>query len=148
MAIAEALFLTLALELPFFAFTRRRDIGALLFVLAMNAVTNLGFNLLYTEVFAFDPAFLWAGEIGVALIEGSLLYRFDRRNPWGFLIALAANLVSLGIGLLVNHLIGQGYLSVLAMLIAAVSIFVLEMILFPLAIVGAKRPRRARALRA
>ena len=136
MAIAQALFLTLAIELPLFAFTRRRDLWSLLFVLGMNVVTNLGFNLLYSAVFGFDPAFLWAGEIGVSLIEGLLLYRFDRRNPWALLIALAANGASLGVGLLTNELVGAGYVSVLTILIVAIAVFAIELILFLLALLA------------
>jgi len=101
----------------------------------MNIVLNILMNILLLFLFTnqYWPALIIM-EILVVLIEGFIIFWFENIRYKGFLIALGANLASLGIGLLFNlfSLLERYYI---VMLILLPLLFALEFISFFLIII-------------
>ncbi len=62
-------------------------------------------NALYVYAFGGSDVFLCVAEAVVYLLEATLVFFFDHRNPWAYLLVLLANLLSLEVGLLVNEVV-------------------------------------------
>ncbi len=129
------LLLTLVIEVPIYFVLNRKSFEYLLTVYAMNIVLNILMNILLMFFFTnqYWPALIIM-EILVVLIEGFIIFWFENIHYKGFLIALGANLVSLGIGLLFNifGLLERYYI---VMLILLPLLFALEFISFFLIII-------------
>ncbi|MFA5422060.1 MAG: hypothetical protein WC344_04740 [Bacilli bacterium] len=101
----SSVLLTLVIEAPIYFFFNRKSLIYLLAVYAMNIVLNLAMNALLIFVFTNDYSLsLTIMEIIIIIIEGFILFWFENIRYKGFIIALGANLASLGIGLAINHL--------------------------------------------
>ena len=124
------LLLTLVIEVPIYFVSNRKSLEYLLTVYAMNIVLNILMNILLLFLFTnqYWPALIIM-EILVVLIEGFIIFWFENIRYKGFLIALGANLASLGIGLLFNlfSLLERYYI---VMLILLPLLFALEFISF------------------
>lgn len=111
------LVLTLALELAVavvFAFRAKRQI---ITIVCMNLITQVGLNQAITHLFPLvSSRWYWPGllvlEILIFLVEGAVYARLLPRwkkdpaavcHPWGY--ALAANVASFGVGLILARLI-------------------------------------------
>lgn len=111
------LVLTLALELAVavgFAFRTKRQI---ITIVCMNLITQVGLNQAITHLFPLvSSRWYWPGllvlEILIFLVEGAVYARLLPRwkkdpaavcHPWGY--ALAANVASFGVGLILARLI-------------------------------------------
>ena len=129
------LLLTLVIEVPIYFVSNRKSLEYLLTVYAMNIVFNILMNILLLFFFTnqYWPALIIM-EILVVLIEGFILFWFKNIRYKGFLIAVGANLASLGIGLLFNifSLLERYYI---VMLILLPLLFALEFISFFLIII-------------
>lgn len=129
------LLLTLVIEVPIYFVSNRKSLEYLLTVYAMNIVLNILMNILLLFLFTnqYWPALIIM-EILVVLIEGFIIFWFENIRYKGFLIALGANLASLGIGLLFNlfSLLERYYI---VMLILLPLLFALEFISFFLIII-------------
>ena len=129
------LLLTLVIEVPIYFVLNRKSFEYLLTVYAMNIVLNILMNILLMFFFTnqYWPALIIM-EILVVLIEGFIIFWFENIRYKGFLIALGANLASLGIGLLFNlfSLLERYYI---VMLILLPLLFALEFISFFLIII-------------
>ena len=128
--ILEALFLTLALELPFCFFLKAKNLRTLGFFEGMNLITNLGFNFLYVYGFGYSQSFLISGEILVFVIEALLLYRFDNQRKFSALLGILANAFSLGIGILINDALDGSSTQILTVLFVALAVALLECSLY------------------
>ncbi len=124
------LLLTLVIEVPIYFVSNRKSFEYLLTVYAMNIVFNILMNILLLFFFTnqYWPALIIM-EILVVLIEGFIIFWFDNIRYKGFLIALGANLASLGIGLLFN-LFGLLERYYIVMLILLPLLFALEFVSF------------------
>lgn len=124
------LLLTLVIEVPIYFVLKRKSFEYLLTVYAMNIVFNILMNILLLFFFTnqYWPALIIM-EILVVLIEGFIIFWFKNIRYKGFLIALGANLASLGIGLLFNifGLLERYYI---VMLILLPLLFALEFVSF------------------
>lgn len=129
------LLMTLVIEVPIYFVSNRKSLEYLLTVYAMNIVLNILMNILLMFFFTnqYWPALIIM-EILVVLIEGFIIFWFENIRYKGFLIALGANLASLGIGLLFNlfSLLERYYI---VMLILLPLLFALEFISFFLIII-------------
>lgn len=127
--------MTLVIEVPIYFVSNRKSLEYLLTVYAMNIVLNILMNILLMFFFTnqYWPALIIM-EILVVLIEGFIIFWFENIRYKGFLIALGANLASLGIGLLFNlfSLLERYYI---VMLILLPLLFALEFISFFLIII-------------
>ena len=111
------LVLTLALELAVavgFAFRTKRQI---ITIVCMNLITQVGLNQVITHIFpVVSSRWYWPGlqvlEVLIFLVEGAVYARLLPRwkkdpaavcHPWGY--ALAANVASFGVGLILARLI-------------------------------------------
>lgn len=111
------LVLTLALELAVavvFAFRAKRQI---ITIVCMNLITQVGLNQAITHLFPLvSSRWYWPGllvlEVLIFLVEGAVYARLLPRwkkdpaavcHPWGY--ALAANVASFGVGLILARLI-------------------------------------------
>lgn len=111
------LVLTLALELAVavvFAFRAKRQI---ITIVCMNLITQVGLNQAITHLFpVVSSRWYWPGllvlEVLIFLVEGAVYARLLPRwkkdpaavcHPWGY--ALAANVASFGVGLILARLI-------------------------------------------
>ena len=111
------LVLTLALELAVavvFAFRAKRQI---ITIVCMNLITQVGLNQAITHFFpVVSSRWYWPGllvlEVLIFLVEGAVYARLLPRwkkdpaavcHPWGY--ALAANVASFGVGLILARLI-------------------------------------------
>lgn len=124
------LLMTLVIEVPIYFVSNRKSLEYLLTVYAMNIVFNILMNILLLFFFTnqYWPALIIM-EILVVLIEGFIIFWFKNIRYKGFLIALGANLASLGIGLLFNifGLLERYYI---VMLILLPLLFALEFVSF------------------
>jgi hypothetical protein len=122
--------MTLVIEVPIYFVSNRKSLEYLLTVYAMNIVFNILMNILLLFFFTnqYWPALIIM-EILVVLIEGFIIFWFKNIRYKGFLIALGANLASLGIGLLFNifGLLERYYI---VMLILLPLLFALEFVSF------------------
>ncbi|HBR85996.1 MAG TPA: hypothetical protein DEA32_02290, partial [Firmicutes bacterium] len=59
---------TLALEMPFAFFIRKRRNAAIIFLLLLEISSNLAFNVLYVFIYDYSESFLVLGELAVFLI--------------------------------------------------------------------------------
>lgn len=130
-----SLLLTLVIEVPIYFVSNRKSLEYLLTVYAMNIVLNILMNILLMFFFTnqYWPALIIM-EILVVLIEGFIIFWFKNIRYKGFIIALGANLASLGIGLLFN-LFGLLERYYIVMLILLPLLFALEFISFFLIII-------------
>lgn len=124
------LLLTLVIEVPIYFVSNRKSFEYLLTVYTMNIVLNILMNILLMFFFTnqYWPALIIM-EILVVLIEGFIIFWFKNIRYKGFLIALGANLASLGIGLLFN-LFGLLERYYIVMLILLPLLFALEFVSF------------------
>lgn len=107
--------LTLILEMPFALLFKSKKSTALFVVFLTNAISNIVFNCLYVFAFNYNHLFFYLGEMAVVLLEGFVYFLYSR-SPWVFLISLAANALSAGVGYGFNSL---GIVNNLALAIAA-----------------------------
>ncbi|MDD3938144.1 MAG: hypothetical protein PHU55_00115 [Bacilli bacterium] len=130
-----SLLLTLVIEVPIYFVSNRKSLEYLLTVYAMNIVFNILMNILLLFFFSnqYWPALIIM-EIFVFLIEGFIIFWFDNIRYKGFLIALGANLASLGMGLLFN-LFGLLERYYIVMLILLPLLFAFEFVSFFLIII-------------
>lgn len=98
-----ALCLTLILEVPFSFLFKGKKAAGLFVAFLTNAITNPVFNALYIYVFDYSRLFFYLGELAVILLEG-VVYSLYSRSRWGLVISIAANLLSAGIGFILNQL--------------------------------------------
>jgi len=125
-ALFLSLLLTLVIEVPLYFIFNRKSLNYLLVIYAMNIALNLVMNLLLVYVFTYRYIVALAiMEVIVVLIEGFAIFWFKNIRYKGFLIALGANSVSLGIGLLLNqfHLLAR---FPIIMMILLVPLFLIE----------------------
>jgi hypothetical protein len=127
--------MTLVIEVPIYFVSNRKSLEYLLTVYAMNIVFNILMNILLLFFFSnqYWPALIIM-EIFVFLIEGFIIFWFDNIRYKGFLIALGANLASLGMGLLFN-LFGLLERYYIVMLILLPLLFAFEFVSFFLIII-------------
>jgi hypothetical protein len=104
---AFAFVLTLLLEMPVYAFALRRPLGGTGRALAVGAAVNLATHPMAWTLAVGALLPYYAIEGGVVVLEAALLFAaaraYGRRLPAheSFLIALAANALSAGVGLLI-----------------------------------------------
>ncbi len=97
MSLWRACLLTMALETGFFAAAGFRSRAFLGLCLAANAATNLALNLLLGSL-GFSPALAVLLELGVLAAEYGAYALMLGRSKKLFLLTLAANALSLGLG--------------------------------------------------
>lgn len=116
-AFVERLSLTLVIELVLAVMFCFRSKAQILTIVCMNLITQVGLNQAITHLFPLvSSRWYWTGllvlEVLIFLVEGAvytkLLPRWKKDpaavcHPWGY--ALAANVASFGVGLILARLI-------------------------------------------
>lgn len=107
-ALAFSLFLTLVLELGLFWLTGKRDKKDLLLVCLVNILTNPAVVLLYWLVALYtklnNVIVVIVLELCAIVVEGYYYRNYGQEFPHPYGFSLAANIVSFGIGLLIQML--------------------------------------------
>lgn len=105
MGFVYACVLTLLIEVPFLALWGLRDRFALTVTVCANVLTNLSLNLILALLQPKTVLPLAVGEISVVLAEYAIYARAFGRGRRLFLLTLAANCLSFGLGLLIMPLL-------------------------------------------
>ncbi|MFA7700981.1 MAG: hypothetical protein WCX85_03820 [Bacilli bacterium] len=133
------LLLTLVIEIPIYFVFNKKSFEYLLVIYVMNIVLNLLMNVLLIFVFNSHYAIaLVIMEIIIFLSEGFIIFWFKNIRYKGFIIALGANLASLGIGLAFNHFRLLMSLPLIMSVILTI-IFVIEFVLIFLHIINSSK---------